>query len=110
MTYDGWNTKAKTIGIEYNVPIDITLVTNLNGKEDNFEKLPWMSLETKRFYQSLRTPTLPLKSRGLLFKSNVSVYPSIKFSFCQNSTSKINCKTQDEINALTDFGRIFFFI
>lgn len=45
----------------------------------------------------------------MLFKSDVSVYPSIKFNFCQNTT-KTNCKTPEDINALTDFGRIFLFV
>lgn len=52
-----WNTKAKTLGNEYNVPINITFVTNINGNESNFDKLPWMSDENKRFYQILKTPS-----------------------------------------------------
>jgi hypothetical protein len=55
LTYS-WNTKAKTLGNEYNVPIEVSFVTNLGGNQTNFEKLPWMSDTTKRFYQILRTP------------------------------------------------------
>lgn len=91
------------------MPIDIANVTFMNGISSNFDLLPWMSESTKKFYSILRTPAQPLKSRGLLFTSNVSVYPSIKFSLCSPSPTKV-CKNQSQIDALTDFGRIFFFI
>jgi len=42
-----WTTKAKTLGNEYSVPIDITFVTNVGGVKSNFDKLPWMSNATK---------------------------------------------------------------
>ncbi len=75
------------------MPIDIANVTYINEEKSNFTLLPWMSETTKKFYSILRTPAQPLKSKGLLFTSNLSVYPSIKFSLCSSSPTKV-CKTK----------------
>ena len=73
------------MGQENTVPIDIAQVTydKENNVSNNFHLLPWMNDETKQFYYILRTPSTPLKSRGLLFSTDVAVYPSIKLNFCK---------------------------
>ena len=68
-----------------------------------------MNEDTKKFYYILRTPDQPLKSRGLLFTTDVAVYPSIKLNFCQGN-STINCLEGDAKSSLTNYGRIFLFI
>lgn len=106
-----WSIKVKTQGQENTVPIDIAEVTynKSNKTGNNFELLPWMSDDTKKFYYFLRTPATPLKSRGLLFTTDVAVYPSIKLNFCTGNTT-VNCLAGDAKSFLTNYGRLFLFI
>ena len=97
------------MGQESTVPIDISQVTFLNKTPSNFHMLPWMNDETKKFYYILRTPSTPLKSRGLLFSTDVAVYPSIKLNFCTETNNK-TCLKGDSKSSLTNYGRLFLFI
>jgi hypothetical protein len=104
-----WSTKVKTMGSESTVPITISEVTYLNGNASNFNLLPWMNDDTKKFYYILRTPDQPLKARGLLFSTPVAVYPSFKMSFCKD-TAMVTCLSGNDKYELTNYGRIFLFI
>lgn len=104
-----WSTKVKTMGSENTVPIPIEEVTFLNGNATNFDRLPWMSQDTKEFYYILRTAGQPLKARGLLFSTPMAVYPSFKMSFCKDS-ALVTCLSGNPKYELTNYGRIFLFI
>ncbi len=108
LTYN-WSTKVKTMGTESTVPIGVKQVTYLNGTETNFNSMPWMSDDVKKFYQILRTPDQPLKARGLLFSTPIAIYPSFKLNFCSDHDN-LTCLKGNDFYKLTNYGRIFMFI
>ena len=72
MFYYDWSFRNKTQGGETPKTLNWTYVKydKLSGTSLNFDKIDWMSEETKKFYYILRTPTTPLKVKGLLYTSD----------------------------------------
>ena len=79
-----WFFLNKTQGVENKVPLnwDYVKYNTSDGSTQNFDKINWMSQATKKFYYILRTPTEPLKVKGLLYTSDETIYARLKLYFC----------------------------
>jgi hypothetical protein len=106
-----WQYLVKSPGTQDKGNVPLSLVTYLNNTSTNFDLIPWMNDANKQFYSVLRTPTYKnITAIGRLYSSNFTRYLQLKADLCDTNNVTANCKSNDTITNLTNFGRMFLFI
>ena len=79
----------KSQGKETPIDVEWKLVeyNQTTNQSMNFDLIPWMSDKTKQFYNVLRTPSEPIKAKGLLYVSDNNLYVRVKVFYCVNGTT-----------------------